>query len=55
VIRNVLIAVYVVVGLIVANSHHYFKRLDEIRPIASAVLAVALWPLVLFGVNLHIK
>jgi hypothetical protein len=55
VIRNVLIAIYVVVGLIVANSHHYLKHLDGIKPIASAVLAVALWPLVLFGVNLHIK
>jgi len=54
-IRNALIAVYVVVGLVVANSHHFFKRLDAIKPIASAVLAVVLWPLVLFGVNLHIK
>jgi len=54
-IRNAIIAVYIVVGLVVANSHNYFKHLDGIRPIASAVLAVALWPLVLFGVNLHIK
>jgi hypothetical protein len=30
-------------------------HLDGIKPIASAVLAVALWPLGLFGVNLHIK
>jgi hypothetical protein len=52
---KVLFVVYVVVGLIVASSHHYFAHLDGIKPIASAVLAVLLWPLVLFGVNFHIK
>ena len=50
-----LLIAYVIVGLIVANSHHYFAHLDRIKPIASAVLAVVLWPLVLFGVKLHIK
>jgi hypothetical protein len=54
-IRKILIAVYFVVGLIVANSHHYFKHFNAVKPVISAVLAVALWPLVLFGVNLHIK
>jgi hypothetical protein len=41
--------------LIVANSHHYFAHINGIKPVASAVLAVALWPLILFGVRLHIK
>jgi hypothetical protein len=54
-LRKVLFVVYVVVGLIVASAHHYFAHLDAIKPIASAVLAVLLWPLILFGVNLHIK
>jgi hypothetical protein len=54
-LRKLLLVLYVVVGLIVANSHHYFAHLDGIKPIASAVLAVLLWPLVLFGVSLHIK
>ena len=52
---KVLLIVYVIVGLIVANSHHYFSNLDGIKPIVSAVLAVLLWPLILFGVSLHIK
>jgi len=26
-----------------------------VKPIVSAVAAVVLWPLILFGVNLHIK
>jgi hypothetical protein len=47
--------VYLVIGLIVASSHDYFKHVSGFKPIASAVLAVLLWPLVLFGVNLHIK
>jgi hypothetical protein len=54
-IRKVLTVAYLVVGLIVANAHHYFKHFDAVKPIISGVLAVALWPLVLFGVNLHIK
>jgi hypothetical protein len=28
---------------------------DAVKPIASALLAVFLWPLVLLGVNLHLK
>jgi hypothetical protein len=53
--RNIVLVAYVVVGVIVANSHHYFTHLNGAKPILSAVLAVVLWPLVLLGVNLHIK
>jgi hypothetical protein len=35
ILGKVLLVVYVVVGLIVANSHHYFAHLDRIKPIAS--------------------
>ncbi|MFA5786196.1 MAG: hypothetical protein WDA71_04290 [Actinomycetota bacterium] len=52
---RVILVVYVVVGLIVANSHHYFADLNGIKPIGSAVLAVLLWPLVLLEISLHIK
>ncbi len=47
--------VYVVIGLIVASSHAYFAHLTTVMPILSAVLAVFLWPLVLLGVNLHLR
>lgn len=53
--RIILFIVYIVIGVILAASHHYFAHLDALKPIASAVLAVVLWPLVLFGVNLHLK
>jgi hypothetical protein len=49
------IAIYLVVGLIVAHSHQYFAHLGNAQRIVSAVLAILLWPLVLLGVNLHIK
>jgi hypothetical protein len=46
---------YIVVGVAVAAEKHYFKHLDTIRLIASAVLAIVLWPLLLLGIDLHIK
>jgi hypothetical protein len=54
-IGSILSIVYFVIGAVVASSHHYFTHLVSLGPIASAVLAVVLWPLLLFGVNLHIK
>jgi hypothetical protein len=50
-----LLIVYVVIGVLVAASHHYFAHLDALKPIVAAVLAVLLWPLVLTGVSLHFK
>jgi hypothetical protein len=47
--------VYLVVGVAVAAQKHYFEHLDTIRLIASAVLAIVLWPLLLLGIDLHIK
>jgi len=47
--------VYLIVGVVIASTHHYFKHLNTIRLIASAVLAILLWPLVLLGIDLHIK
>ena len=51
----ILVVVYLVVGVAIAASHHYFAELHTLRQIASAVLAVVLWPLVLLGINLHIR
>ena len=47
--------IYLIVGLVVVSSHHYFTHAGTLKPILSAVLAVALWPLLLLGINLHIK
>ena len=45
---------YLVIGIIVASTHHYFTHVGSVKGIVSAVLAILLWPLVLFGVNLHL-
>lgn len=47
--------VYLVIGVAVAARHDYFEKLDTVRLIVSALLAVVLWPLVLLGIDLHIK
>jgi hypothetical protein len=47
--------IYLVVGVVIAASHHYFTHIGTLKPIVSAVLAVCLWPLVLLGINLHVK
>ena len=52
---SLIVIVYVIVGVAVAASHHYFAHLSTFRQIASAVLAVVLWPLILLGIDLHIK
>ena len=54
-LRNILIVVYLVIGVVVANSHHYFTHLNSLTSVLSALLAVLPWPLILFGVSLHIK
>jgi uncharacterized membrane protein len=54
-IGRILVAVYLVGGVVVASSHHYLSHLGKVEAVVSAVLAVLLWPLVLFGVKLHIR
>ena len=53
--RNILLIVYVGVGVAVAATHHYFSNVDGLRGVISAILAVVLWPLILVGIDLHIK
>ncbi len=48
------LVVWLIVGAVVAGSHHYFDHLSSIGPIISAVLAVLLWPLILVGVRITV-
>jgi len=52
---SILGLIYVGVGVAVAASHDYFKNVDGWRGVLSAIFAVFLWPLILLGINLHIK
>lgn len=53
--HNLLFIAYLVVGAFIASDHHYFSNVSTIKQIASAVLAVVLWPLILLGIGLHIR
>lgn len=46
--------VWLVVGVIVAATHHYFEHVNSLRMVGSAILAVLLRPLLLLGIDLHI-
>jgi hypothetical protein len=46
--------VYLVVGGIVAATHHYWSNVHSLKAIISGLLATILWPLVLIGINLHV-
>jgi hypothetical protein len=52
---SLLMLVYLVVGGIVAATHHYWSNLHTVKAIISAVLATILWPLLLVGIDLHIQ
>jgi hypothetical protein len=52
-IRWLVVALYLIVGVVIAWDHGYLG-LSWLRSVASALLAVFLWWLVLLGVNLHI-
>jgi hypothetical protein len=51
---SLLLVVYIVIGVIVATTHHYWSHLSTIKQVVSALLATVLWPLLLIGINLHI-
>ena len=48
-----LVAIYLIVGGIVAATHHYWNNLHSLKAVISALLATVLWPLILVGINLH--
>lgn len=52
---SLITVVYVVIGVAVAASKDYFENLDTLKRVLSALLAVVLWPLLLLGIDLHIK
>ncbi|HEY1538320.1 MAG TPA: hypothetical protein VGF63_02900 [Solirubrobacteraceae bacterium] len=47
--------VYVVIGAFVAASDHYFAHVGSVARVASAVVAILLWPAILLGVHIHIS
>jgi hypothetical protein len=54
-VKSLVTIAYLVVGLIVAANDDYLRELETVRQVISALLAIVLWPLVLLGVDLHIR
>jgi hypothetical protein len=52
---SLVLLVYVGVGIAVAASHDYFRNVNTAREVFAAVLGIVLWPLILLGVDLHLK
>src|SRR4051794_35402083 len=46
---------YVGLGVATAASHHSFQHVHGWRGVLSVIFGVSLWPLILLGVNLHVK
>jgi hypothetical protein len=49
-----LFVLYVVIGVVVAYAEDYFDNVDRTKQLLSAVLAVALWPLMLVGFDVKV-
>ena len=47
--------IWVGIGVAMAATHDYFENVNGWRGVVSAILAIFLWPLVLLGIDLHIK
>jgi hypothetical protein len=54
-VRNLASLAYVVFGVIIASQNAYYADLTTVSHVVSAVVATALWPLILLGANLHLS
>jgi hypothetical protein len=46
--------IYLVIGVLVAAARNYFERLDNVRGIVSLLIAILVWPVVVFDVDVRI-
>lgn len=54
IVSGIVTLVYILVGVLIANNNDYFRNVNELEEIVSAILAVVLWPLVLLGIDLQL-
>jgi hypothetical protein len=47
--------VYLVIGVVVAAIYDYFETLGTVGRVLTAIAAVILWPLLLFGFDISIQ
>jgi hypothetical protein len=47
--------VWIVTGVVIAAVYDYFDELDTVGQVLSAVAAVVVWPVLLFGFDVQIS
>jgi hypothetical protein len=52
---SLLVVIWIVVGVIVAAAQDYFDSLGTTARVLTAIAAVLLWPLLLFGFDIRIS
>jgi len=52
--RNLFWIAYLIIGVVVAAGDDYFKNVDKFVDVLEAILAVLVWPLLLFGVDINL-
>jgi hypothetical protein len=53
--RNLVGIAYTVIGILVAADRNYFEHLGNVDNIASAIFAIAFWPLLLLDVDVTLR
>ena len=51
---GLIVGIYLVVGLVVAIAQGYFNNVGGIGDVVEILVAILIWPLVLFGVDINI-
>jgi hypothetical protein len=46
---------YLIVGIVVAAVYDYFDNLGTLRRVGEGLIAIIIWPLVLFGVDINLR
>lgn len=51
---GILVVIYVLVGVLVAFSQDYFTGLRQVEDYLDALIAILIWPVVLFGFDINV-
>ena len=53
--RKLVFLAYIAIGIALAANRNYLNDLDSAKRLVSALLAIVLWPLLLAGIDLHVR
>jgi hypothetical protein len=51
---GLILGIYLLVGLVVAIAQDYFRGVGGVSDVVEILVAILIWPLVLFGVDINI-